>query len=99
MEFSEKKVMALHSRAMFQMAKFYASHEKKLSEQEAAILERRTLQREKNKGLITLLDKCAQEDETDDPAELERRSRDLTEFKAAMNQNRADCGEEPLYRD
>lgn len=38
---------------------------------------------------LALLDAWAAEDETDDPAELERRRRECEEFKAAMNANRS----------
>jgi hypothetical protein len=40
----------------------------------------------------------AAEDATDDPAEKEAAERELAQFKASMNANRALSGEEPVYR-
>lgn len=38
-----------------------------------------------------------EEDATDDPEEIARRNREAEAFFAAMNANRAETGEEPLY--
>lgn len=38
------------------------------------------------------------EDATDDPAEIEAAERELAEFKANMNANRALTGERPIYK-
>lgn len=70
-----------------------------MEEHPDAILQRRAIQRVKNQAAIDLLDKWRAEDTTDDPEELERLNREYMEFKAAMNQNRADTGEEPVYCD
>lgn len=64
-----------------------------------SISQRRAIQRVKNQAAIDLLDKWREEDTTDDPEELERLNREYIEFKAAMNQNRTDNGEEPVYCD
>lgn len=47
---------------------------------------------------LELLDAWAEEDATDDPAELLERAKALAAFKANMNANRAATGEEPIYR-
>lgn len=38
------------------------------------------------------------EDATDDPAEIEAAERELAEFKANINANRALTGERPIYK-
>jgi hypothetical protein len=38
------------------------------------------------------------EDATDDPAEIEAAERELAEFKAAINANRALTGERPVFK-
>ena len=45
-----------------------------------------------------LFDQWAAEDATDDPAEIEAAERELAEFKANMNANRALTGERPVYK-
>ena len=52
---------------------------------------------EKQKGLVALLDSWRKEDQTDDPDELDKRDRELTEFKANMNRWRAEEGRGPVY--
>ncbi|HLK58777.1 MAG TPA: hypothetical protein VKU00_19550 [Chthonomonadaceae bacterium] len=50
-----------------------------------------------NQALIDLLRAWREEDATDDPNELERRDAELAEFKANLNANRAQSGEEPVF--
>ena len=46
---------------------------------------------------LELLDAWAREDATDDPEKLRDAQKELDEFKKAMNENRAACGERILY--
>lgn len=46
---------------------------------------------------LELLEAWALEDATDDPAKLREAQRELDEFKRAMNENRAACGERIVY--
>ena len=52
---------------------------------------------DKQKGLLALLASWKEEDHTDDPEELARRDREITEFKNNMNQWRAEEGRGPVY--
>ena len=46
---------------------------------------------------LELLEAWAREDATDDPEKLRAAQEELDEFKKAMNENRAACGERILY--
>ena len=46
---------------------------------------------------LELLEALAREDATDDPEKLRAAQKELDEFKKAMNENRAVCGERILY--
>jgi hypothetical protein len=46
---------------------------------------------------LELLEAWAREDATDDPEELRAAQQELDDFKKAMNENRAACGERILY--
>ena len=46
---------------------------------------------------LELLEAWAREDATDDPDKLIDAQKELDEFKKAMNENRAACGERILY--
>ena len=46
---------------------------------------------------LELLEAWAREDATDDPEKLRAAQKELDEFKKAMNENRAACGERILY--
>ena len=46
---------------------------------------------------LELLETWAREDATDDPEKLRAAQKELEEFKKAMNENRAACGERILY--
>ena len=46
---------------------------------------------------LELLEAWAREDATDDPEKLREAQKELDEFKRAMNENRAACGERILY--
>ena len=46
---------------------------------------------------LELLDAWAREDATGDPQKLRDAQKQLDEFKKAMNENRAACGERILY--
>jgi hypothetical protein len=46
---------------------------------------------------LELLERWAREDATDDPETLRAAQKELDEFKKAMNDNRAACGERILY--
>jgi hypothetical protein len=46
---------------------------------------------------LELLEAWAREDATDDPEKLKDAQKELDEFKKAMNENRAACGERILY--
>lgn len=46
---------------------------------------------------LELLEAWAREDATDDPEKLRAAQKELDEFKRAMNENRAACGERILY--
>ena len=46
---------------------------------------------------LELLEAWAREDATDDPEKLRDAQKELDEFKKAMNENRAACGERILY--
>ena len=46
---------------------------------------------------LELLDAWAREDATSDPEKLRDAQKQLDEFKKAMNENRAACGERILY--
>lgn len=46
---------------------------------------------------LELLEAWAREDATDDPVKLRAAQKELDEFKKAMNENRAACGERILY--
>jgi hypothetical protein len=52
---------------------------------------------DKNKALIALMEAWREEDKTDDPEELDRRDRELEEFKANINRWRAEEGRGPAY--
>jgi hypothetical protein len=47
---------------------------------------------------IALLQRWQEEDATDDPALIAEAERELAEFKANMNANRALTGESPVYK-
>ena len=46
---------------------------------------------------LELLEAWAREDATEDPDKLSDAQKELDEFKRAMNENRAACGERILY--
>jgi hypothetical protein len=46
---------------------------------------------------LALLEAWAREDATDDPEKLKNAQKELDEFKKAMNENRAACGERILF--
>jgi hypothetical protein len=46
----------------------------------------------KNQAMLDLLAQWDKEDQTDDPAEIERRTRDWEELKEALNRNRLESG-------
>lgn len=46
---------------------------------------------------LELLEAWAREDATDDPEKLRAAQKELDEFKKAMNENRAACGERILF--
>ena len=46
---------------------------------------------------LEILEAWAREDATDDPEKLRDAQKELDEFKKAMNENRAACGERILY--
>ncbi|MFN0100657.1 MAG: hypothetical protein ACKV2U_01065 [Bryobacteraceae bacterium] len=46
---------------------------------------------------LELLESWGLEDATDDPEKLKDAQKELDEFKKAMNENRAACGERILY--
>ncbi len=46
---------------------------------------------------LELLEAWAREDATDDPEKLRAAQKELDEFKKAMNETRAACGERILY--
>jgi hypothetical protein len=46
---------------------------------------------------LELLEAWAREDATDDPEKLRTAQKELDEFKRAMNENRAACGERLIY--
>ena len=46
---------------------------------------------------LEFLEAWAREDATDDPEKLRDAQKELEEFKKAMNENRAACGERILY--
>lgn len=48
--------------------------------------------------LAALVEAWEAEDATDDPAEIEAAERELAEFKANMNANRAATGERPVFK-
>ena len=46
---------------------------------------------------LELLESWAREDATEDPEKLRDAQKELEEFKKAMNENRAACGERIVY--
>jgi len=46
---------------------------------------------------LALLESWRVQDTTDDPAEIRAAEHELAEFKKAMNANRIEAGERPLY--
>ena len=52
---------------------------------------------DRQRAAIALMDAWREEDKTDDPEELNRRDRELEEFKANMNRWRAEEGRPPVY--
>lgn len=74
------------------------------AESEQIVLEalRRACRRSAQEPALTPTQRLVQgwlaEDATDDPAAIAEAEEDLRRFKAGMNRNRIDAGEEPVYR-